>query len=113
MILAPLAFAMFSASQPQPAVATRPVLHQAIVDAARRSAPLLQSGQRAQRGGPYPLSPRAGRKTAGVLIGVAGGFFGGMMIGFAQSHGECGPTPQLLIATTVGGGVAGWLLAGD
>jgi hypothetical protein len=35
-----------------------------------------------------------------------------MMIGLAQSHGQCGPTPQLLIATTAGGGVAGWLLAG-
>jgi hypothetical protein len=44
---------------------------------------------------------------------VAAGFFGGAMIGLAQSRGECGPTPQLLIATTVGGGVAGWLLAGD
>jgi hypothetical protein len=113
MILAPLALAMFSASPPQPAVVTRPVLHQAIVEAARRSASQLQRGQRAQRGGPYPLSPRAGRKTAGVLIGVAAGFFGGAMIGLAQSRGECGPTPQLLIATTVGGGVAGWLLAGD
>jgi hypothetical protein len=112
MILALLAFTMLTASQPQTTVAPRPVLHDAIVAAARESAPLLQRNPY-RRGEPHRVSPRAVRKTIGVVAGAAAGFLGSLVIGFGQSHGECGPTPPLLIGMTAGGGVLGWFLAGD
>lgn len=119
MFLAPMALVLLTAAQPaQPgptapirpermATMTRPVLRDAVREAARSTR--LQR-QPHRRGEPYRLSPKAGRMTAGVLIGAAAGFFGSVALGFAASR-ECGPPLWTVVASTAGGGVLGGYLA--
>lgn len=85
-------------------------LRAAAARAAHRSAGQLGQGSVWKRDEPYRLSPKTGRTVAGVIIGVATGFVGGLMIYPAISHGEC-QSPLWLVGSTtaVGGAIGGWL----
>src|SRR5262245_48335484 len=120
MFLAPMALVLLTAAQPakpgptEPlrleriATVTRPVLREAVRDAARSTR--LERERPYRRGEPYRLSPRAGRMTAGIIIGAAAGFMGSLVTGFALSR-ECGPPLSIVIAATAGGGALGGYLA--
>ena len=114
MVLAPLTLVLLTAGVParEPVVRSHVPLREAVIDAARRAAPLAQRSRAYRRGDPYRLSPKAGRRTAFVIIGAAAGFMGALVGGFAASNGECGPPVWLLTTATAGGGAIGWALAG-
>ena len=113
MVLAPLTLVLLTAGVPTatPVVRTPVLLRDAVIDAAHRAAPLAQRREAHKRGELYRLSPKAGRRTAFVIIGAAAGFMGSLFGGFAASP-ECGPPVWLLTSATVGGGTIGWMLAG-
>ena len=126
MILAPLAVILLATAQPEtvtllqkqnasPAViaTTHGSLREAVIDAARHSAPRLEQAPILKRGGPRRLSGGAGKRAVAIGLGVVAGFVGGLVIGPAASNGECMSPLWLVMSTSVAGGAVGWALTRD
>jgi hypothetical protein len=111
MLIVPAAFALLT-TIPRPAATPRPMLDTAIAAAARQSSVRLEPAPQHQRGEPYQLSPKTGRRVAFVIIGAVVGFYGSIEVVAAASHGESMPPLGVVIGASIGGGVLGGLLAG-
>ena len=124
MILAPLALVLLAATPPEtvtllhkqsptPVVVVTPrvSLRDAVMDAARHSAPRLEQAPILRRDGPRRLShQKTGKRAMAITLGVIAGFLGGLTIYPAMSDGECMSPLWLVMSTTAGGGAVGWAL---